>query len=323
MSDLTNPLIEDAQRLAREQVDTICREQGERLRQAFDESLQKAVRRIHAQVSAELIGRLNQSVRWLRSSKNGDLFGEALLNATDGFCSGAALFRLNRGMLHLEATRNISVDGQFDDVPIESAPAFSAAVETRDTIVALGTEREMSRAISAHLGEAPNDKFHLFPILSGGEVSALLYTAGAAPHVESLELLAAVAGAVLEGQSPASSSRLDDLIHIAPARIQAEGNSWSRLSEEDREVHRKAQRFARVQIARLRLYKSTDVKKGRSEGNLYISLKEELEAARGVFRREFIAKSGTMVDYLHLEVVQTLANNEVELLGPDYPGPLV
>jgi hypothetical protein len=30
-----------------------------------------------------------------------------------------------------------------------------------------------------------------------------------------------------------------------------------------------------------------------------------------------------MVDYLHPELVRTLANDDVELLGSDYPGPLV
>jgi hypothetical protein len=29
------------------------------------------------------------------------------------------------------------------------------------------------------------------------------------------------------------------------------------------------------------------------------------------------------VDYLHLELVRTLANDDVELLGQDYPGPMV
>jgi hypothetical protein len=87
-------------------------------------------------------------------------------------------------------------------------------------------------------------------------------------------------------------------------------------------LHRKARRFARVQVASLRLYKSDAVKNGRTGGQLYTSLKEEIDAARGVFRRDFIAKSETMVDYLHLELVGTLANDEVELLGPDYPGPM-
>jgi len=30
-----------------------------------------------------------------------------------------------------------------------------------------------------------------------------------------------------------------------------------------------------------------------------------------------------MVDYLHLELLRTLANDDSDLLGKDYPGPLV
>jgi hypothetical protein len=30
-----------------------------------------------------------------------------------------------------------------------------------------------------------------------------------------------------------------------------------------------------------------------------------------------------MVDYLHLELIRTLANDDAELLGKDYPGPMV
>jgi hypothetical protein len=30
-----------------------------------------------------------------------------------------------------------------------------------------------------------------------------------------------------------------------------------------------------------------------------------------------------MVDYLHLELVQTLANDDPDLLGNNYPGPMV
>jgi hypothetical protein len=30
-----------------------------------------------------------------------------------------------------------------------------------------------------------------------------------------------------------------------------------------------------------------------------------------------------MVDYLHLELVRTLANDDAEALGKDYPGPMV
>jgi len=29
-----------------------------------------------------------------------------------------------------------------------------------------------------------------------------------------------------------------------------------------------------------------------------------------------------MIDYFHVELVRTLANDDASMLGPDYPGPL-
>jgi len=345
MSDPTSPFLDNAQSFAREQVDLVWQEQLERLHQMIAAwpgeiertllatkadliaAVEDAARKAHAQISAEVVAKLNQSVRRLRSWEKQEGWAEALLDATQDFCEGAALFTLDRGMLHLESARNIRGEGQLAGVPVQSAPAFAAAVETRDTIVAMRIPGEMSEAIASYLGEAEAERFLLFPVVapgktSGGRIAALLYVTGRTAQVEALELLTAVAGAVLEGRSPIAV-RNADLISIASVHHSPLENHWSRLSDEDREVHLKAQRFARVQIASLRLYKSSAVKKGRAESNLYTSLREELDAARAVFRQDFISKSTTMVDYLHLEVVQTLANNEVELLGSDYPGPLV
>ncbi len=99
--------------------------------------------------------------------------------------------------------------------------------------------------------------------------------------------------------------------------------SWFSLSREDRELHLRAQRFARVQVAEIRLYQSEKVKKGRAAHDLYTSLKEEIDSAREAFRAEFLNASDSMVDYLHLELVRTLANDDAEVLGQDYPGPMV
>jgi hypothetical protein len=92
---------------------------------------------------------------------------------------------------------------------------------------------------------------------------------------------------------------------------------------EEQDLHLKAQRFARNQAAEIRLYKSEDVKNGRTGSNLYTSLKAEIDSARETFRRDFLSGPGKMADYVHLELVRTLANDDVQLLGPDYPGPLL
>ena len=76
-------------------------------------------------------------------------------------------------------------------------------------------------------------------------------------------------------------------------------------------------------MAEIRLYQSEKVIKGRTAHDLYTSVKAEIDSAREAFRREYLNASDSMVDYLHLELVRTLANDDVELLGRDYPGPMV
>jgi len=351
MGDLSNVLSRNTESFVRDELNSVWREQLERLHQvvnawpreiertlegtradliarieqryrsAAQEWIQEAARQARAQVATELIGRLNQAVRRLASVENDEQWRQELLNATRGFCQRAALLIVQDGVLQLEGVRDIESEWEFNGVPLTSAPAFNAAVETRDTIVAMRTKSEMSPVAALYFGELESDKFYLFPVGGRSRVATLLYADGDA-QVESLELLASVAGAMRDGRSSIPAQK-GELINIATARKAPEDRSWSHLSEEDRELHLKAQRFARVQVARIRLYKSDAVKIARVDGQLYTSLKEEIDAARGVFRRDFVAKSETMVDYLHLELVGTLANNDVDLLGSDYPGPLV
>ena len=60
----------------------------------------------------------------------------------------------------------------------------------------------------------------------------------------------------------------------------------------------------------------------RVEGDLYGRLREAIDAERESFRRRFMEQCTSPVDYLHQELVRTLANGDEALSGPDYPGPI-
>jgi hypothetical protein len=92
--------------------------------------------------------------------------------------------------------------------------------------------------------------------------------------------------------------------------------------KEQEDLHLCAQRFARVRVAEMRLYKSQAVVRGRAAGHLYAELKEEIDSARDVFERDYLSRSASLPDYLHLELVGTLAHNDAGSLGEEYPGPL-
>jgi len=98
---------------------------------------------------------------------------------------------------------------------------------------------------------------------------------------------------------------------------------WDRLSTQEQQIHLRAQRWARVRVAELRLHQSAAVQAARGKRNLYAGLQQQIDSARQEFRETFFKPCPSMVDYLHLELLRTLAHDDSDLLGKDYPGPLV
>ncbi len=105
------------------------------------------------------------------------------------------------------------------------------------------------------------------------------------------------------------------IVQVAPDLVQAPAA--------DRAMHLRAQRFARAKVAEMRLYKASKVRSGRAQGDLYTALKDEIDIAREAYRNEFVAPCASMADYLHLEMLRTLAGGDAAQLGPFYPGALV
>ncbi len=308
-----------------------------RLEAEYQDALEARLREAAQSARAarrDLIQKLNQTARRLRHFENEGQWSHTLVDATRDFCGRAALFLVHDRKLHFEAGRNIDGVSPAEDVALDAAPAFGTAVETRDTLVAMRTRGELSGPLADFLGES-SEKCCLFPIVTRQGVAAVLYADSGEIDVDALELLAATAGAVVEARPALAAPKVkavpppaEALVTIVSATVgepkqKPEILSWFTLSREDRELHLRAQRFARVKVAGIRLYQSESVKNGRTAHDLYTSLKAEIDSARDAFRGEFLNASDSMVDYLHLELVRTLANDDVELLGHEYPGPMV
>jgi hypothetical protein len=274
-------------------------------------------------VRRDFADKLNQSMRRLRTFESDAQWASAVLDATESFCDRAALFTLNGLNLHLEAVRGIPRPAEIADVPLSDAPAFASVVATSDAMVALRTRGELSDPLAGLFGEEPASRCHLFPLATRERVLAILYADSAGPmETSAIELVAGLAGSVLESLAARAASP-GQLVRISTGdRIGAGIGAWFELSRPDQELHVKAQRFARVQVAEMRLYKSDAVKDGRARRDLYGALQAEIDKAREVFQRDYLTATPTMVDYLHLELVRTLANDEAELLGRSYPGSL-
>jgi hypothetical protein len=315
--DTLERILTEARDTAREKLDSLWDELGGRVRQHLEVSLEERARTGREQgagkVRRQFSSELNQVLRRLRHIDGETRWASVLLEATANLCDRAALFLVQSGFIQLQGAREIIVNGEFRRLPISSAPAFTGVAETRDTVVSLRSRSELSDPVAELVGERPDRRCWLFPVKDRDRLVAILY-ADAEDHIEieALELVTGIAGLAIERLSvPAAVPETRPAVNgPAPAPASAP------------EAHLRAQRFARVQVSQLQLYHSDAVQDGRRERNLYAHLRTEIDFARATFRRDFLKPSPAMPDYFHEELVRTLANNDGNLLGPDYPGPM-
>ncbi|MBL8232428.1 MAG: hypothetical protein JNL98_28280 [Bryobacterales bacterium] len=262
-----------------------------------------------ARSQRETTEQLNQTARRLRLAETPEEWRAILIESASPFCARAGLF-------------------DTADAEVASAPAIATTIESKDTTVALRTPSELGPRIIAEFAESPATKSYLFPILTAGRVSAILYADQGASGLDrnALELIATLASDTqpkpAEVPTSAAGSGLIQLHALQPAHPAAASQHQEPLSEEEQELHVRAQRFARVRIAEMRLYDSAAVRHGREIRDIYGVLRSKIDSARLEFQKEYLHNSASMADYLHQELVRTLANNDEEALGTDYPGAL-
>jgi hypothetical protein len=270
----------------------------------------------------ELADQLNQAVRRIRQAADLDELGATLLDAAGAFSSGAAWFHISAEAAKGEGIRGVPEEEAEAfhalEIPLSSAAALAGAVESRDPVIAATTPREVSEDLAKLLGHPPDGRVSIFPVVVRDRVAALLYAWGSVqgPAVELLTQVVAAAWAAM------SEPAAPELVTIEPAPPQP-GSAWDRLPAEEQQIHLRAQRFARVRVAEMRLFHADAVQAGRAGRNLYGALRKSIDVAREAFRLSFFAPCSSMVDYLHLELVRTLANDDPDLLGNNYPGPMV
>jgi hypothetical protein len=286
----------------------------------FDEARGRARR--------ELADQLNQSVRRIRHSQSLDELTATLLDAAMAFAAGAAIFRIADGAAHGDKIRGAAPE-EADaftvlEIPLSAAPALAGAVDTRDPVIAVTTAAEVSARLISLAAHPADGRAYIYPLVVKDRVPVLLYSWGAV-QTAALEMLAQVAAAVWDSLVEPEPPKVEtpQLVSIAASPAPAPLASWEALSTEEQAVHLRAQRFARVQIAEMRLHEPAAVQSGRAERDLYGALRSPIDSARAVFRQKFFGQSSNMVDYIHVELVRTLAHDDADLLGKDYPGPLV
>ena len=205
------------------------------------------------------------------------------------------------------------------EIPLENAAAMAGAVATRDPVTAVTSESEVSAPLMEFFQHPAEGRVSIYPIVVQEEVPALLYTWGDV-NGAIVELLVQVATAVWMAIAAAAKPQ-PELVQIAapperpsPLGIRSRPRS-SRCT------------FGRSDSPAYRLRKCGFTRRKRcspaAPGVIYTRRCAGRSTARErVFIKRFTPPCPSMVDYFHLELVRTLANDDAELLGKDYPGPL-
>lgn len=353
LTNLQDPLREEVQvtarRIAESQAEELRREHESEIQHAVEEAREAAGEERHHALEAlraELAERhrveveqmqegfrqqmqfLHKAVRRIENAEGRDDVAAALLDGMAPYAERAILLQLEGDMI--TGIRGAAgSDDRYElvplEIPVEQAPALHNAKQSAEPLVALRLESEFSGEILGYLGEAADEKVRVFPVISRGLVKALLLVEAGAKsfHAGSIEILTMMAGhRYTAGKEQAEPAQLIAIQGSQEPKPKENTQNWFQLSPHEQEIHLRAQRFARVQVAELRLYQSERVRQARRDNNIYGVFRNEIDQAREEFRTQFVETCPSMLDYYHMELVRILANENEKVLGSEYPGPL-
>jgi len=131
-------------------------------------------------------------------------------------------------------------------------------------------------------------------------------------------------------ESPAPDIRLHaepeplELVEPPPAPVGAPGAEFedefdvNRLSAEEQELHRRANRVAKVSMQDIKMLRPEQVRLGRQNKDLCVRLKDDIEKAHREYDRRFKPIMDHPVDYFYRWMVEILADGDAHALG-EYP----
>jgi hypothetical protein len=127
--------------------------------------------------------------------------------------------------------------------------------------------------------------------------------------------------------TPIHTAKAQHGAEAAPAAAMSAAAAWGGPSAvsaaeipsgADGEIHRKAQRFARLLMDDIKLYNQAKVSEGRKHKDLYDRLKEDIEKSRTTYHKRYGNTLAGAADYFNQELIRSLAEDDVSLLGSNF-----
>jgi hypothetical protein len=122
----------------------------------------------------------------------------------------------------------------------------------------------------------------------------------------------------VEVEAPVAVAQAEPVITAAAAAPAPATDAFANLSPEDADVHRKAQRFARLLVDEIKLYNQVKVSEGRKSKDLYDRLKEDIEKSRITYQKRYGNTAAGGADYFSQELVRSLAEDDTSIMGANF-----
>jgi hypothetical protein len=196
-----------------------------------------------------------------------------------------------------------------------SAASLSAALEVLSRFVALSLqpgprsplEEKIAQAVTLQLQEVP-----AAPIRP------------ASPHPEPHAAASALAHSVPVGPEvqdfpPTDLAKIP--VELEQAELAAAADTTfdiNRLTSEEQELHRRANRVAKVSMQDIKMLRPEQLRLGREHKDICVRLKDDIEKAHREYDRRFKPIMDHPVDYFYRWLVEILADGDASLLG-EYP----
>jgi len=147
----------------------------------------------------------------------------------------------------------------------------------------------------------------------------------AEPETDWEEAAAAVAeSAVVEEAIVAVPESPAEISAEAVAKAETPTFEMANLPGDQQDLHRRANRVAKVAMQDIKLLRPQDVRLGREHKDLCQRLRNDLDKARKEYDRRFRAILDHPVDYFHHWMVEILAEGDQQALGEyPYPSPVL
>lgn len=271
----------------------------------------------------------------------------ALLDNAAAYCGRAALFIVKGGTA--TGWQGHAFPDSIKDFVLDANNGAVADVVSSHGAFA-GTCEQMDQKFISKFSAPSDEKCVIAPLVLKEKVAAILYADAGTDKkghldVAAIQLLVFTTGTWLEvaaarkpapGEAPvakaaaahAGASISDPFAAHAPAFSQAAAAemeetpagepSLAGMSAEDADVHRKAQRFARLLVDEIKLYNQAKLMEGRKNKDLYDRLKEDIDKSRSTYQKRYGSTVAGSADYFTQELIRSLAEDDVSLLGSNF-----